>query len=90
MTERVIQLHARSRGTYAAPRVHAVLKREAAGCGRRRVARLMRAAGLQGRHRRRRQPRSSLSPNAGTTCTDCTAASLGYLRPAGYETALAA
>ncbi|MFJ5309878.1 hypothetical protein [Streptomyces sp. NPDC088350] len=31
-----------------------MLKREGAGCGRRRVARLMRAAGPQGRHRRRR------------------------------------
>ncbi|WP_416069987.1 IS3 family transposase [Streptomyces sp. ME01-18a] len=31
-----------------------MLKREGAGCGRWRVARLMRAAGLQGRHRRRR------------------------------------
>ncbi|MFC8016346.1 IS3 family transposase [Streptomyces cinereoruber] len=39
---------------YGAPRVHAVLQREGAGCGRRRVARLMRQAGLTGRHRRRR------------------------------------
>ncbi|WP_393063385.1 IS3 family transposase [Streptomyces sp. LN549] len=31
--------------------MHAVLKREGAGCGRRAVARLMRAAGLQGRRR---------------------------------------
>ncbi|AXE82095.1 hypothetical protein C5746_40235 [Streptomyces atratus] len=36
------------------PRVHAALKQEGAGCGRRRIARLMQAAGLQGRHRRRR------------------------------------
>ncbi|MFI8344030.1 IS3 family transposase [Streptomyces sp. NPDC085639] len=41
-----------SRGTYGAPRVHAVLKREGAGCGRRRVARLMRQAALA-RHRGR-------------------------------------
>ncbi|MFJ4429168.1 IS3 family transposase [Streptomyces bobili] len=39
------------------------------GCGRRRVARLMRAAGLQGRHRRRRHlttvpdPRAALRPD---------------------------
>ncbi|WP_157987272.1 IS3 family transposase [Streptomyces atratus] len=34
--------------------MHAALKQEGAGCGRRRIARLMQAAGLQGRHRRRR------------------------------------
>ncbi|MDQ0945930.1 IS3 family transposase [Streptomyces sp. V1I1] len=54
LSEQITAVHERSRGTYGAPRVHAVLKREGAGCGRRRVARLMRAAGLQGRHRRRR------------------------------------
>ncbi|MFD3637637.1 IS3 family transposase, partial [Streptomyces sp. NPDC058664] len=41
-----------SRGTYGAPRIHAVLKREGTDCGRRRVARLMRQAGLTGRTRR--------------------------------------
>ncbi|MFJ8888227.1 IS3 family transposase [Streptomyces sp. NPDC102402] len=46
LTEQITEIHARSRGTYGAPRVHAVLKREGAGCGRRRVASPMRAAGL--------------------------------------------
>ncbi|MGW2641923.1 IS3 family transposase [Streptomyces sp. NPDC001348] len=54
LAEQIADVHTRSQGTYGAPRVHAVLKRAGAGCGRRRVARLMRAAGLQGRHRRRR------------------------------------
>ncbi|MFG2632021.1 IS3 family transposase [Streptomyces sp. NPDC048473] len=45
LTEQIAEVHARSRGTYGAPRVHAVLKREGSGCGRRRVARLMQAAG---------------------------------------------
>jgi putative transposase len=54
LSEQITAVHERSRGTYGAPRVHAVLQREGAGYGRRRVARLMRAAGLQGRHRRRR------------------------------------
>ncbi|MFG3309671.1 IS3 family transposase [Streptomyces wuyuanensis] len=69
LTRRIAAVHERSRGTYGAPRVHAVLKREGAGCGRRRVARLMRAAGLEGRHRRRRHrttipdPRSALRPD---------------------------
>ncbi|MET8507516.1 IS3 family transposase, partial [Streptomyces sp. NPDC004787] len=41
-------------GAYGAPRVHAALQRKGAGCGRRRVARLMRLAELAGRQRRRR------------------------------------
>ena len=48
------QIHVASRATYGAPRVHAALA-EAHGirCGRKRVARLMRAAGLVGICRRR-------------------------------------
>ncbi|MFI0453110.1 trypco2 family protein [Actinomadura sp. 6N118] len=49
LTQQITAVHERSRGTCGAPRVHAVLKQEGAECGRRRVARLMRAAGLQGR-----------------------------------------
>ena len=69
LTEQIAEVHERSRGTYGAPRVHAVLKRKGAGCGRRRVARLMRTAGLQGRHRRRRHlttipdPRAAMRPD---------------------------
>ena len=69
LTEQIIEVHERSRGTYGAPRVHAVLQREGEECGRRRVARLMRAAGLQGRHRRRRHlttipdPRAAFRPD---------------------------
>ncbi|RPK76013.1 IS2 transposase TnpB [Streptomyces sp. ADI97-07] len=62
--EQITEVHATSRGTYGAPRVHAVLKREGAECGRRRVARLMRAAGLQGRHRRRRHVTTIPDPRA--------------------------
>ncbi|MFD4231206.1 IS3 family transposase [Streptomyces sp. NPDC058545] len=53
LTGQIAAVHQHSRGTYGAPRIHAALQRKGAGCGRRRVARLMRAAGLQGRHRRR-------------------------------------
>jgi putative transposase len=49
------QIHADSRGTYGSPRVHAELT---LGLGlsvnRKRVERLMRAAGIQGLYRRRR------------------------------------
>jgi putative transposase len=53
LAQRIIEVHAASRGSYGAPRVHAVLQREGTACGRRRVARLMRRAGPAGRHRRR-------------------------------------
>ncbi|MFI2034470.1 IS3 family transposase [Streptomyces bottropensis] len=64
LTGQITEVHATSRGTYGAPRIHAVLKRVGTGCGRRRVARLMRAAGLQGRHRRRRQLTTIPDPRA--------------------------
>ncbi|MGW7424168.1 IS3 family transposase [Streptomyces sp. NPDC054813] len=63
------KVHERSRGTYGSPPIHAVLLRQGDGCGRRRIARLMRGAGLQGRHRRRRQlttipdPRAAVRPD---------------------------
>ncbi|WP_374224450.1 IS3 family transposase [Streptomyces sp. ISL-94] len=60
-------VHKHSRGAYGAPRIHAVLKREGAGCGRRGVARLMPAAGLQGRHRRRRHQTTIPDSQAGLT-----------------------
>ncbi|RPK37894.1 Integrase core domain protein [Streptomyces sp. ADI92-24] len=64
LTVQITEVHMKSRGTYGAPRVHAELKREGTGCGRRRVARLMRAAGLQGRHRRRRHVTTTPDPGA--------------------------
>ncbi|MEU8831790.1 MULTISPECIES: IS3 family transposase [unclassified Streptomyces] len=40
LTQQIIVIHERSRGTYGAPHIHAVLKRDGAGCGRRRATRL--------------------------------------------------
>ncbi|CAA9309402.1 MAG: Mobile element protein [uncultured Gemmatimonadaceae bacterium] len=54
LTAQISAAHARSRGTYGAPRVHAELRAAGTRCARKRVARLMRAAGLAGCHRRRR------------------------------------
>ena len=49
------RIHAESRGTYGAPRIRAELADDyGIRCGRKRVARLMRQAGLVGCHRRRR------------------------------------
>ena len=53
LIERIRAIHAASRGTYGVPRVHAELTADGIGCGRKRVARLMRDAGLAGVHRRR-------------------------------------
>jgi transposase InsO family protein len=49
LTERVTAIHAESKGTYGAPRVHAELAAAGWRCSRKRVARLMRAAGLAGK-----------------------------------------
>jgi putative transposase len=55
LTELIRRVHQRSRGTYGAPRIHAELRLDhGIAVGRKRVARLMRAAGLVGCHRRRR------------------------------------
>jgi putative transposase len=52
LTERIRAVHTASRGTYGAPRVHAALHAEGVRTSRKRVARLMRAAGLSGASRR--------------------------------------
>jgi len=53
LLERIRAIHARSRGTYGVPRVHAELAAESTQVGRKRVARLMRTAGLMGLSRRK-------------------------------------
>jgi putative transposase len=62
LTEKIREIHTRSRQTYAYPRVHAELRSLGVRCARRRVARLMRAAGLQGcmRGKKRRTTRRDL------------------------------
>lgn len=51
-----MQIHQASRGTYGAPRIHAELTLgHGIRCSRKRVARLMRIAGLAGVHRRRQK-----------------------------------
>jgi putative transposase len=48
LTEKIREVHERSRRTYGYPRVHAELRALGVRCGRRRVARLMRKAGIRG------------------------------------------
>jgi putative transposase len=53
LTERIRAIYSRSRQTYGIPRIHAELAHEGIRVGRKRVARLMRAAGIQGVSRRK-------------------------------------
>lgn len=53
LTDRIVGIHQASRLTYGAPRIHAELAADGICCGRKRVARLMRAGGIAGCHRRR-------------------------------------
>ena len=53
LQERIVRIHAASRATYGAPRIHAELRVQGERCSRKRVARLMRLAGVAGCHRRR-------------------------------------
>lgn len=54
LQQRIEIIHADSRGTYGVPRIHAELKAQKVEVGRKRVARLMRQAGLVGVSRRHR------------------------------------
>jgi transposase InsO family protein len=64
LTERVRAVHEESKGRYGAPRVHAVLRREGRRHGRKRVARLMREAGIEGRAAKRRKKTTIADPAA--------------------------
>jgi len=53
LTAHIAVVHRDSRGTYGVPRIHAELTAQGIPIGRKRIARLMRAAGLQGVSRRK-------------------------------------
>lgn len=53
LSARIAEIHHHSRATYGAPRIHAELRAQGIHLGRKRVARLMRAARLQGASRRK-------------------------------------
>jgi putative transposase len=52
LLQEIVAIHQRSRQTYGYPRVHAELKAAGTTCGRHRVARLMRLAGLKSKQKR--------------------------------------
>jgi len=66
LLEQIRAIHARSRGTYGARRIRVELRAQGMRCARKRVARLMRQAGLAGAQRRRyrgttRQDRTAIA-----------------------------
>ena len=64
LSARITSIHTESGGTYGSPRVHQVLRRQDISCGKRRVARLMRAAGLEGRRKKRWRTTTIADPAA--------------------------
>jgi putative transposase len=64
VTARIQTIHEQSRQTYGAPRIQAELAATGTTCGRKRVARLMRVAGLVGCHRRRHVVTTQREPTA--------------------------
>ena len=63
LTRKIRTIHGASHKTYGAPRIHAELKAEGVAIGKKRVARLMGAAGLVGASRRRRVTTTKRDPD---------------------------
>jgi putative transposase len=64
LTQEIKKIHQRSKGTYGAPRIHAELAEQGWHVGRKRVARLMRAADLRGVSRRKAPRTTQRRPEA--------------------------
>jgi putative transposase len=64
LSGQIAAIHQSSRGTYGVPRVHAALATAGMRCSRKRIARLMRQAGLVGCHRRRPFQTTQRDPQA--------------------------
>ena len=61
LTAQIRQIHAANRGCYGSPRIHRTLLRQGVRTSENRVARLMKAAGLQARPKRAFRPRTTHS-----------------------------
>lgn len=70
LTEQIRVLHQTSRQTYGSPRVQAELRARGRLVGRRRVARLMRQAGLRGLHGQRQRVRTTVVDRTATPAPD--------------------
>ncbi len=67
LLEKIVCIHTDSRETYGAPRIHFELRTLGVRCARKRVARLMREAGLFGCGGRRRKARTTLRSHSERT-----------------------
>jgi putative transposase len=64
LAEKITAIHEESDGTYGSPRMHKELLKRGTPCGRRRVRRLMRRAGLEGRCKKRFRTTTVADPDA--------------------------
>ena len=64
LLDTIIAIHTESKGTYGAPRVHQELLHRHVACGKRKVTRLMRQAGLEGRCKKRWRRTTVADPDA--------------------------
>ena len=64
LLELIRAIHKESNGTYGAPRIHEELLHRHIACGKRKVTRLMRAAGLEGRCKKRWRTTTVADPDA--------------------------
>jgi len=64
LLEQIRAIHVESKGTYGAPRVHQELLHRHVAAGKRKVTRLMRAAGLEGRCKKRWRTTTVADPDA--------------------------
>jgi len=67
LLEAIREIHAESKGTYGSPRVHKELLHRHIACGKRKVTRLMRQAGLEGRCKKRWRKTTVADPAAEAT-----------------------
>jgi putative transposase len=64
LLEKIKGIHKESKGTYGAPRIHKELLHRHVACGKRKVTRLMRQAGLEGRCKKRWRKTTVPDPQA--------------------------
>ncbi|HXA13003.1 MAG TPA: IS3 family transposase [Mycobacterium sp.] len=70
LADRIMAIHADTKGRYGAPRIHGELRDTGIACGRKRVARIMRQRGLAGRCRRKWRKTTIPDPDAETKALD--------------------
>lgn len=80
LAAQVAAVHQRSRTTYGSPRVHAELKARGVRVGRKRIERLMRESGLEGR-RKRRFKRTTDSKHDGPIASNVLARKFDVVEP---------